>query len=98
MNGCFSSQGHANFGDCIVPDLPSRRCRGGVVVLNGLIYVIGGFNGALRVRSVDIFDPVRRAWRAGANMEYRRSTLGVAALDGIIYAIGGFNGATGYFF
>ncbi|VDD82369.1 unnamed protein product [Mesocestoides corti] len=76
-----------------ITDLPNRRCRCGVAVVGGLIYVIGGFNGALRVRSVDIYDPVRRCWRAGPSMECRRSTLGVAVLDGVIYAVGGFNGA-----
>ncbi|BHF76075.1 distal tubule morphoproteinsis [Sparganum proliferum] len=80
----------------MIADLPSRRCRCGVAVVGGLIYVIGGFNGALRVRSVDIYDPVRKAWRFGPNMEYRRSTLGVAVLDGIIYAVGGFDGTKGF--
>nr|CDS32163.1 kelch protein 3 [Hymenolepis microstoma] len=79
-----------------ISDLPARRCRCGVAVVGGLIYVIGGFNGALRVRSVDIYDPVRRSWRAGPSLECRRSTLGVAVLDGIIYAVGGFNGTHGF--
>lgn len=82
-------------GGVLATDLPSRRCRCGVAVVRGLIYVIGGFNGALRVRSVDIYDPVRRLWRAGPSMECRRSTLGVAVLDEIIYAVGGFNGVKG---
>lgn len=78
-----------------ISDLPTRRCRCGVAVVGGLIYVIGGFNGALRVRSVDIYDPVRNTWRAGPSLECRRSTLGVAVLDGVIYAVGGFNGTHG---
>lgn len=82
-------------GGAAISDLPARRCRCGVAVVGGLIYVIGGFNGALRVRSVDIYDPVRRSWRAGPSLECRRSTLGVAVLDGIIYAVGGFNGTHG---
>ncbi|VUZ49889.1 unnamed protein product [Hymenolepis diminuta] len=79
-----------------ISDLPARRCRCGVAVVGGLIYVIGGFNGALRVRSVDIYDPVRRSWRTGPSLERRRSTLGVAVLDGVIYAIGGFDGTHGF--
>ncbi|KAL5103335.1 Kelch-like protein 3 [Taenia crassiceps] len=79
-----------------ISDLPTRRCRCGVAVVGGLIYVIGGFNGALRVRSVDIYDPVRNTWRAGPSLECRRSTLGVAVLDGVIYAVGGFNGTHGF--
>ncbi|VDP70209.1 unnamed protein product [Echinostoma caproni] len=76
-------------------DLPSRRCRCGVAVCTGLVYVIGGFNGALRVRSVEIYDPLSNTWHSGPNMECRRATLGVASLNGSIYAVGGFNGSAG---
>ncbi|CAL8075498.1 unnamed protein product [Calicophoron daubneyi] len=78
-----------------IADLPSRRCRCGVAVVGGLVYVVGGFNGALRVRSVEIYDPLRNTWHSGPNMECRRATLGVAVLNGHIYAIGGFDGSTG---
>lgn len=40
-------------------ELPTRRCRAGLAVLNGLVYAVGGFNGSLRVRTVDVYDPVR---------------------------------------
>jgi kelch-like protein 2/3 len=76
-------------------DLPNRRCRSGVVVLNGLIYACGGFNGSLRVRTVEIYDPAKDMWMPAPSMEARRSTLGAALLDGRIYAVGGFDGATG---
>ncbi|VDP73334.1 unnamed protein product, partial [Schistosoma curassoni] len=79
----------------IVSDLPSRRCRTGVAVLGGLIYVVGGFNGALRVRSVEVYDLLRNTWHSGPNMECRRATLGVAVLNGLIYAVGGFDGTVG---
>ncbi|KAF8567927.1 hypothetical protein P879_05402 [Paragonimus westermani] len=78
-----------------IADLPSRRCRCGVAVVGGLVYVVGGFNGALRVRSVEVYDPVRNTWHSGPNMECRRATLGVAVLNGHIYAIGGFDGNAG---
>ncbi|CAH8490674.1 unnamed protein product [Dicrocoelium dendriticum] len=78
-----------------VVDLPSRRCRCGVAVVGGLVYIVGGFNGALRVRSVEIYDPIRNIWHSGPNMECRRATLGVAVLNGHIYAVGGFDGNSG---
>lgn len=76
-------------------DLPTRRCRSGIVVLNGLIYAIGGFNGQCRVRTVDLFDPKLNQWTQCASLEVKRSTLGACVLDGLIYAVGGFDGLLG---
>ncbi|XP_031627071.1 ring canal kelch homolog isoform X2 [Contarinia nasturtii] len=76
-------------------EMPSRRCRAGLAVLNDKVYAVGGFNGSLRVRTVDVYDPATDSWSATCSMEARRSTLGVAVLNGLIYAVGGFDGATG---
>lgn len=70
-------------------------CITGVAVVNGLVYAVGGFNGSLRVRTVDVYDPSRDSWAPVASMEARRSTLGVALLNGLIYAVGGFDGSSG---
>ena len=59
------------------------------------MYAVGGFNGSLRVRTVDAYDPVKDAWSAVSSMEARRSTLGAAILNGLIYAVGGFDGSSG---
>ena len=61
------------------------------------MYAIGGFNGSLRVRTVDVYDPIKDQWAAIASMEARRSTLGAAIINGIIYAVGGFDGSSGMF-
>lgn len=76
-------------------ELPSRRCRAGLALLDGRVFTVGGFNGSLRVRTVDIYDPARDQWSQAASMEARRSTLGVAVLNNQIYAVGGFDGSTG---
>ncbi|XP_040274564.1 kelch-like protein 2 isoform X2 [Bufo bufo] len=78
-----------------VAELPSRRCRSGVVYMNGHVFAVGGFNGSLRVRTVDSYDPVKDQWISVANMQDRRSTLGAAVLNGLLYAVGGFDGSTG---
>lgn len=67
----------------------------GVAVVNGLVYAVGGFNGSLRVRTVDVYDPLKDVWTSCPSMEARRSTLGVAVLNGFIYAVGGFDGSSG---
>uniref|UniRef100_A0A1B0G5I6 Kelch repeat protein n=1 Tax=Glossina morsitans morsitans TaxID=37546 RepID=A0A1B0G5I6_GLOMM len=59
-----------------------------------MLYV-GGFNGSLRVGTVDVYDPATDQWSTSNSMETRRSTLGVAVLNGCIYAVGGFDGKTG---
>lgn len=76
-------------------ELPTRRCRAGVACLNGLIYAVGGFNGSLRVRTVDCYDPQVNKWTNCPAMEHRRSTLGVGVLNNLIYAVGGFDGTSG---
>lgn len=78
-----------------VAEMPSRRCRAGLAVINGKVYAVGGFNGSLRVRTVDVYDASLDQWSTCASMEARRSTLGVAVLNDCIYAVGGFDGSTG---
>ncbi|XP_017768618.1 PREDICTED: ring canal kelch homolog [Nicrophorus vespilloides] len=78
-----------------VADMPTRRCRAGLAVLNGKVYAVGGFNGSLRVRTVDVYDAALDQWNTCTSMEARRSTLGVAVLGNCIYAVGGFDGSTG---
>ncbi|KAJ8338509.1 hypothetical protein SKAU_G00374750 [Synaphobranchus kaupii] len=78
-----------------VADLPSRRCRAGVVFMAGRVYAVGGFNGSLRVRTVDAYDGARDQWTSIPSMQERRSTLGAAVLGDLLYAVGGFDGSTG---
>lgn len=70
----------------------------GVVYVNGYVYAVGGFNGSLRVRTVDCYDPMMDRWTSVSSMQDRRSTLGAAVLNGLLYAVGGFDGSTGKFF
>ena len=71
----------------VATDMPSRRCRAGLVLLEGKVYVVGGFNGSLRVKTVDVYDIQTDQWTTGVSMEARRSTLGVAVLNNLIYAV-----------
>lgn len=59
------------------------------------MYAVGGFNGSLRVRTVDCYDPMMDRWTSVSSMQDRRSTLGAAVLSGLLYAVGGFDGSTG---
>ncbi|XP_077588723.1 kelch-like protein 3 [Stigmatopora nigra] len=78
-----------------VAEMPSRRCRAGVVSLCGQVYAVGGFNSSVRERTVDVYDGARDQWSPAPSMQERRSTLGSAMLGGLLYAVGGFNGNIG---
>ncbi|XP_076005314.1 kelch-like protein 3 isoform X3 [Genypterus blacodes] len=78
-----------------VADLPSRRCRAGVISMACHVFAVGGFNSSLRERTVDVYDRARDQWSAAASMQERRSTLGAAVLGDLLYAVGGFNGSIG---
>ncbi|XP_072573427.1 kelch-like protein 3 isoform X3 [Paramormyrops kingsleyae] len=67
----------------------------GVVFMAGRVYAVGGFNGSLRVRTVDMYDSARDQWSSVCSMQERRSTLGAAVLGDLLYAVGGFDGSTG---
>ncbi|XP_053202417.1 kelch-like protein 3 [Panonychus citri] len=75
--------------------LPSRTCRAGLAILNDHIYIVGGFNGTTRLKTVQYFIPSKGQWVNCPDMQARRSTLGVGVLDDKIYAVGGFDGTSG---
>lgn len=65
----------------------AKFCFTGLCVLGGRVYAVGGFNGSLRVRTVDIYDAAADQWSPCPEMEARRSTLGVAVLGNCVYAV-----------
>uniref|UniRef100_A0AAY4E8W3 BTB domain-containing protein n=1 Tax=Denticeps clupeoides TaxID=299321 RepID=A0AAY4E8W3_9TELE len=65
------------------------------VTLTCRVYAVGGFNGSLRVRTVDVYDGLRDQWSSIPTMQERRSTLGSAVLGDLLYAVWGFDGSTG---
>lgn len=75
--------------------MPSGRNRGGVVVYNEKIYVIGGRNSSdISVNSVEVYDPAKNTWESLSSMPTARRSFACAEVDGKIYAIGGYS--TGY--
>jgi N-acetylneuraminic acid mutarotase len=63
------------------------------VVLNGLIYVIGGFQGVgnLPTAEVRTYDPTTGRWADGAPLPRPRGGLAAVVLDGKIHVFGGGN-------
>ena len=75
--------------------IPVKTAYAGAAVVNGIIYVAGGYNdSATKILSaLQAYDPSANKWSTLASMQYKREEPGVAAVNGKIYAIGGFDGA-----
>ncbi len=68
-------------------DTPRAIAAGSSSVVDGKIYVFGGYGGARRVHE---YDPATDTWTAKSEMPTARHALSTSALDGKIYAIGGY--------
>jgi len=70
----------------------NRRCRLGVATLNGKLYACGGYDGNQFLRSVEMYDPNKDAWKLVAPMNVKRSRVALSANMGKLWAIGGYDG------
>ncbi|RUS86310.1 hypothetical protein EGW08_005895 [Elysia chlorotica] len=68
------------------------RCYVSVAELDGLIYAMGGFDGQLRLNSVERFNRKTNQWSFIPTMNHRRSDARATTMGGGIYICGGFNG------
>jgi len=75
------------------PDTLARAYHG-MAYLDGLIYVIGGFDGNKHFSTVDAFDPISQTWTQKGNMTQARCYVSIGVLNGKIYACGRFDGLT----
>jgi len=64
-------------------------------VVNGKIYVVGGWDGYNALGSVEEYDPASNSWKYMASMTTSRYALATATAEGRIYAIGGNWGGSG---
>ena len=49
-------------------------------MVNGKLYVVGGFDGSTYLKSVEWLDSDAGQWRTATNMNYRRLGCGVGVL------------------
>ncbi|XP_014282513.1 kelch-like protein 10 isoform X2 [Halyomorpha halys] len=73
-------------------DEPSPRSYHGLVSVNNVLYIIGGFDGSVHFSTVRSFNPMTKQWKDRACMNYPRCYVSCVELEGEIYAIGGYNG------
>ncbi|KAK3559673.1 hypothetical protein QTP86_013918, partial [Hemibagrus guttatus] len=77
---------------CISSTEERARAYHGTAFLDGLVYVIGGFDITEYFNTTYKFNPLDGTWSEAAPMHSRRCYVSVAVLNGYIYAMGGFNG------
>ncbi len=75
--------------------LPTARNNHAAEVVNGILYVIGGYDSSgLLLSTVESYDPVTNTWAPKTSMPTARAYFRAANGGGTIYAIGG-EGVTG---
>jgi len=74
-------------------DMPKSRGVGYGSVVDGKIYLFGGYKGK---RRVDEYDPSTDTWSIKSEMPNARIGLSTSALNGKIYLIGGYGSGGGY--
>ena len=72
--------------------MQSKRCRLGVTTLNGKLYVAGGYDGNVFLKTAERYDPRADSWEYIASMKVKRSRVSLVANCGKLYAIGGYDG------
>ena len=79
-----------------VADMPTSRTKAKTAVVNGTIYVCGGYNGAdnrlVNLKFLDIveaYDPQTDTWTRKQGMSVSRVDFGMGVVAGKIYSIGG---------
>jgi len=60
-----------------------------LAVLDGTLYVAGGWNTCTPYANLESYDPVSDRWTARTPMRTARGEHGVAALNGLLYVVGG---------
>ena len=70
-------------------DMPTPRTLSAIAVVDGIIYVIGGWNDPWVLSTVEAYDPAADRWTRKADMPTARYQLAACAIDGRIYVSGG---------
>lgn len=79
---------------CHSQEMPIFISKAGCATLNGIVYLIGGFNGSRHLRMVVTYNPMTDKFSYISSMHYVRSEVGVGVLNDRIYAVGGFDGTS----
>lgn len=78
-------------------DMPTARAKPTTAVIDGRIYVMGGYSGIdghgenfKILKTVEVYDPLTDTWEGKKDMSIRRILFGVGVVAGKIYTVGGY--------
>jgi N-acetylneuraminic acid mutarotase len=74
--------------------MPTARDALSVVVVDDVLYAIGGFDGLAYLRTVEAYDPSTDSWTTRAPMPTKRAIAAALALNNRVYVVGGYTGIT----
>ena len=69
--------------------LDFARDRVASAVLNGRIYLIGGYDGTSKLKDVDVYDPATNSWNSAADLPEAIERSTAESFNGKIYLLGG---------
>jgi len=74
----------------LVTPLPTPRNEAATGTINGVLYVVGGFdNNGNALGTVEAYDPTTNTWSERAPLPTPRSYLAAGVVNGLLYAVGG---------
>src|SRR5512145_2901172 len=74
--------------------LPTARQEMALALLDGKIYVPGGFiRGGAGTALVEVFEPAANEWSAFTNLPIALNHLAVVTVDARLYVVGGYTGS-----
>src|SRR5829696_6780997 len=75
--------------------LPQGRSAGGLVALDGRLYLVGGVTQGGLAADTQVYDPAADRWSPAPGLPTPREHLGAAAAGGRVYVVGGRTGGIG---
>jgi len=74
------------------PPMPQAECGYAMAVLEGHIYLFGGWDGKAALAGTWIYDPLSKSWSKGSPMAAPASYASAQAVEGQIFIMGGYDG------
>ncbi len=95
ISGSFTTAAAPGPGWSYKPFMPTARTGSRAATINGLLYVVGGFNNSGNLlNALEVYNPNQGTWQSLAPMPTARHSAGVGVIGGKLYVAGGLGGGT----